>query len=84
MHVSDVRDCYNAALARDPGQAGRVEVEFMIGTTGVVERATALSSTLTDEKVASCITRAMRDWRFPAPTSGGPVGVRYPFVLEPG
>jgi hypothetical protein len=83
-HINEVRYCYNQGLVRDPTLAGKVSIQFTIGASGSVAVATVADSTLSDEKVASCIAKAVKRWTFPKPTGGGAVVVTYPFVLEPG
>jgi TonB family protein len=83
-HINEVRYCYEQGLARDPALSGKVSIQFTIDTTGSVSAATVADSTLSDEKVASCIAKAVKRWTFPKPTGGGSVVVTYPFVLEPG
>lgn len=83
-HVSEVRYCYEEALARDPTLAGRVTVSFVIGPTGAVQSASSSRSTLSGPRateVAECIVRRVRTWTFPAPDGGGIVAVDYPFVF---
>ena len=82
QHTGEVRACYERELARHPDLQGRVRVNFISGPTGHVQSAAVSSSTLGSEPVESCITGAVRSWRFPAPDGGGIVGVNYPFVLQ--
>lgn len=83
-HINEVRHCYNQGLVKDPTLAGKVEVQFVIGPSGSVSTSTIASSTLSDGKVDKCIAKAVKRWKFPSPTGGGMVVVKYPFVLEPG
>ncbi len=83
-HINEVRYCYNQGLVRDPSLKGKVSIQFTIGPTGKVPAAVVASHTLADEKVANCIAKAVKRWKFPKPTGGGNVVVTYPFTLEPG
>ncbi|MCX4244112.1 AgmX/PglI C-terminal domain-containing protein [Paraliomyxa miuraensis] len=83
-HINEVRYCYTMGLTKDPALAGKVEVSFIISPSGSVSSATVASSTLTDSTVDYCIAKAVKRWKFPKPTGGGVVAVKYPFVLEPG
>ena len=83
-HINEIRYCYNQGLARNPGLAGRVKIQFAIGATGKVPVAVVADSTLKDQNVANCIAKAVKRWRFPRPIDGDQVLVTYPFVLTPG
>lgn len=82
-HITEVRWCYMAGLARNAELAGRFVVDFEIAATGEVSRAEIRESTLADAQVTACVAEAVRQWKFPRP-EGGAVSVMYPFVLEPG
>ena len=79
-----IRECYELALAEQPGLSGRVRVRFVIAgepdVAGLVEEARvepeegmAPSSTL-DE----CLTQTVLSLEFPPPEGGGVVRVTYP------
>ncbi len=82
-HINEVRFCYEQALARDPGLAGRLAIQFVIDASGSVSIAVVEESTLADAQVGTCTTKAVKRWRFPKP-AGSSVVVTYPFVFEPG
>jgi len=81
-HINEVRMCYNQGLVKDPKLAGKVSVQFTIGASGSVTKSTVIDNTVSDEKVATCIAKAVKRWTFPKPEGGGVVEVTYPFVLE--
>jgi len=81
-HINEVRYCYNQGLARDPGLAGRVAVNFTIDGSGKVSAAVVGETTLKDAAVGACTSAAVQRWTFPKPKGGGTVEVAYPFVLE--
>lgn len=83
QHMSDVRRCYDALLRRNPSSGGRIVVEFRIATTGRVDSARATEDGIGDAAMATCLTSAVQQWTFPAPT-GGPVTVSFPFQLQSG
>lgn len=83
-HINEVRFCYATGLARRPKMRGRVVVRFTIGPNGRVSASKVARSSLRDKRVASCISAAVRRWKFPKPQGGGDVVVTYPFVLGPG
>ena len=63
-----VQDCYERELKRNPGLAGKVEIEFTIGEDGRVEQARVSNNTLSSDAVGACIVGRIRAWRFPKPT----------------
>lgn len=84
-NLAQVRDCYNAGLARDATLKGRVTITFTISSTGAVSAAEIDGATeMRDAEVSRCIAAAAKTWKFPEPEGGGNVVVTYPFVLESG
>jgi Ca-activated chloride channel homolog len=81
-HLNEVRHCYNQGLVSDPTLGGRVVIEFVIDAVGKVTSAVVGSSELGDVKVGQCIAAAVKRWTFPKSQGGGPVVVRYPFLLS--
>lgn len=82
-HLNEVKYCYELELARAPGLAGRVVVQFAIAPGGQVITSALASSTMGNARVENCTVQAVRRWLFPAPAGGGLVMVTYPFVLNP-
>lgn len=80
-HINEIRLCFNQGLAKDPTLEGRVTIQFTIGPDGTVPVAVVQDSNLTDPKVAQCMAKAVKRWKFPKPDGGGNVVVTYPFVL---
>ncbi|MCB9599500.1 MAG: AgmX/PglI C-terminal domain-containing protein [Polyangiales bacterium] len=80
-HINEVKFCYEQELNARPDLEGRVEVRFIISPTGSVQTAMVQSSTLSNNRVESCITQSVQRWTFPSPDGGGIVIVTYPFVL---
>lgn len=83
-HINEVRGCYNEGLSRDPAMAGKLSVKFTIGADGKVIKVEITGDTLGDDKVGTCLEKAIKRWKFPQPAGGGVVEVSYPFVLSPG
>lgn len=81
-HIDEVRYCYNEGLKLDPELAGRVVVDFVVGSEGKVTRSTAKSDM--DGEVPECIAKAVGRWMFPLPGDDQDVHISYPFELEPG
>lgn len=83
-HRRELTACYESELQRNPDLEGTVSVEWVIAPDGSVAASQVESSTLSSDAVESCITRRIRNWRFPEPRGGGTVRVTYPFVFSPG
>lgn len=77
-----VRACYDAALGRVPGLAGKVAVHFVISPGGPVASASVAEDTVGDAPLAACITAAVQTWVFPKPKGDGVVVVTYPFIFK--
>jgi outer membrane biosynthesis protein TonB len=77
-----IRYCYESQLMRYPTLRGKVTVDFIIGTSGRVQKVKLASNKLSQaaakDKVASCLIKFISRWRFPKP-KGGKVRVIYPF-----
>lgn len=82
-HINEVRSCYNAGLAHNPGLEGRVTVQFSIVSGGKVATAIIAENTTQDTKLGACIAQAVKRWRFPIPPGGGTTVVSYPLQLHP-
>lgn len=80
--INQIRYCYEKELAKDPKLSTKVSPRFVIGTTGSV---TSVSLAVASPNAAlnACVTRVVKQLRFPAP-KGGVVVVTYPFVFQPG
>ena len=79
-----IKYCYESALRRNPGMGGgKIIVQFRIGPDGRVIGAGVKANTIGNGgSVGSCISRAVRRWRFPK--SAGYAVVRYPFLFSSG
>jgi len=75
------RACYQGGLERNPGLAGRVATQFVIGRDGAVSNVSDGGSDLPDAAVRSCVQGAFRGISFPQP-EGGVVTVVYPIVFS--
>ncbi|QDE95564.1 AgmX/PglI C-terminal domain-containing protein [Myxococcus xanthus] len=80
-NLHEVHGCYERALLKDPGLAGKVVLEWTIGTNGRVVAAKTKSSTLRNASVESCILSKLKSWTFPSP-KGGVVIITYPFLFN--
>jgi hypothetical protein len=80
-HLQEVRACYERALLKAPGLAGKVVLEWTLSTSGSVVSARTKSSTLQSPEVEACILRQLSQWDFPR-AAGGVVIVSYPFLFN--
>ncbi|RMD99464.1 MAG: hypothetical protein D6812_11580 [Deltaproteobacteria bacterium] len=76
-----VQYCYNQELKKGKRLAGKLVIEFTIGTDGTVQRVRVIesASTLDDEDIRSCLTTRLQRWRFPHPPTQ--TVLRFPFLL---
>lgn len=75
-----IKDCYNAALARDPKAGGNYKLRFEIDATGAVKRIVLVSSEGTPS-LGDCLARAFLTVRF-APPGDGAGEFTVPIVLS--
>jgi hypothetical protein len=81
------KECYEAALERDPKLAGKMVFWFEIvgdeGVGGVVESADLVEgSTLDEAELTTCMRESLLSISFEAPRGSGRVTVKYPFDLS--
>lgn len=78
-YLSQVKTCHDISLKNNPSVQGRVEIEVEIMDGGVSSTSLVKNST-GDSKVASCIEKKIRRWKFPSECSDVAV---LPFALSP-
>lgn len=78
---AQMRKCYESAIKRKPGIAGKEVVKFTISREGPVSAAEITEDTVGDPEMHDCIIAAVKTWNFPAPVGGGIVIVTYPFTF---
>ncbi|MBL9102447.1 MAG: TonB family protein [Myxococcales bacterium] len=83
-HLGEVRDCYDDVLAVDPMARAKLVIDFTIGGDGVVTKSAVGAGSDGPAQLGECVSKAVRTWKFPAPSGGGDVKVTYPFLFEPG
>ncbi|MCB0408252.1 MAG: AgmX/PglI C-terminal domain-containing protein, partial [Bdellovibrionales bacterium] len=81
-HMGQIVYCYEKGLQVDPSAAGRVNVNFVIGGSGLVASAKVASSSVGSNTVDSCIVNKLSGWKFPKPHGNVNVKVSYPFELR--
>jgi hypothetical protein len=80
-HLAEVSGCYERALLKTPGLAGKVVLEWQITTAGTVGFAKTKSSTMQSAAVEACILTSLKDWKFPSAKGSG-VLITYPFMFN--
>jgi len=87
-HLAELRDCYEAELARSgapdagPAPNGTLKIRWTVGADGSVTSVEVLSASPgAGVRLAECVTDAIRSWRFPTPKAGKSV-ITYPFVFK--
>ncbi len=80
------RRCYDEQKKINPKLEGQVSVSFTIDVKGKVTEASLDSeqTTLTDEKVTSCLVAFVKTFTFPESARGMESKIRYPFVFTRG
>lgn len=76
-----IQDCYASRLRERPTLQGKLVARFDIGPSGKVIGATA--DGIQDPPLLLCVVKAVRQWQFQKPGSGGKLRVSYPFKFEP-
>lgn len=81
------KECYEAALERDPELGGKLTVNFEIvgdeSVGGIVESAELSDdSDIRDEEFMYCMRESMLSMSFEPPKGGGSVTVTYPFLFS--
>lgn len=80
-HLHEVSSCYERALLKETGLAGKIVLEWNISTAGTVTFAKTKSSTMKSASVEQCILGALKGWKFP-PAKGAGVVISYPFMFN--
>ena len=82
-HAAGVKYCYEKELQRKQSLSGNVDMFWVIGPDGSVQKASVKSSSLGDAAVEGCIIRQVKQWQFPKAAGQTIVG-RYPFLFKGG
>ncbi len=80
-HLHEVSSCYERALLKTPGLAGKIVLEWQITVSGSVGYAKTKSSSMQSAAVESCILTSLKTWKFP-PAKGAGVVITYPFMFN--
>lgn len=74
-----VGDCFTKHAFK--GQTGRMNVEIEIDLDGSVKAAKKLDSTMGNPLFETCVTDAVKTYKFPAPKNDGTVVTNWPFIF---
>ncbi|MDP1829123.1 MAG: AgmX/PglI C-terminal domain-containing protein [Archangium sp.] len=78
-----IRLCYERELTKAPGLEGKVVVKFLIGADGRVQSVEdASDEPFPSQKVTTCVLARFEGMKFPRPSGGGVVIVKYPFIFK--
>ena len=78
-----IQACYERALMTNPTMSGRIAFDWTVATNGRVKNVRVRSSTLENPKVANCIAKKIKRWKFPRP-KGGEATITFPFLFRSG
>jgi FHA domain len=77
------RTCYQREIEEtDSSFSGIVKLNFVIGASGSVSKASTSSEDNLPEKVKGCLLGVIKDIRFPRPSGGGVIEVTQPLNLS--
>ncbi|MEZ4703803.1 MAG: AgmX/PglI C-terminal domain-containing protein [Bdellovibrionota bacterium] len=79
-HKGRIQLCYEREAQKNPSLAGKVSVNFVVGSSGSVASASVRESSLANAMAEDCVIRAIR--RIPFPESGGETEVTLPFSFN--
>lgn len=79
-NASTLRRCYDELQKRAPGAAGRVTPRLAVTGRGRVDGVSFDDLTVGDAVFKSCLTKALKSWRFPHPVGGEAESVAYPAI----
>jgi hypothetical protein len=82
-HSNAIKFCYEKELQRKPTLAGKIEVYWVIGPDGVVDKSRIAVTTMDDGAVEGCVVRQVKQWSFPK-SDGRTVVQSYPFLFKGG
>ena len=79
---AQVRSCYERRLKMNNVLQGDLRLKLKVGGGGKVV-ATAMSGSLHDPEVLSCVRNLAQSWIFPVPSGGSCAVVQVPFQFSP-
>ena len=82
QHTDELRACYERELRKTKGLHGRIVVEWVVLSQGTVSTAAVKETSMKNKALESCITNAIKFWRFPAPKGGDMTRISCPLEFE--
>jgi tetratricopeptide (TPR) repeat protein len=82
-HRAGFRACYDAWSAKNPGVPGKVALSFYLDPDGILNQASADSTSFSSSEVTSCIVAHARTLTYPAAPNGKYTRYNYPFDFKP-
>ncbi len=84
-HINKYRACYDKMLASDSNRTVRVVLTLVVAADGTVTASIEKEAPDALEKTFyGCVDKAAESMKFPKPSNGGTVTIRYPLVFSPG
>jgi len=81
-NIGQIKHCYEKQLLIDPNIYGKIVMDWVIASTGLVNKAAVKKTTMNNTTVENCIATKIKGWKFPQPKGGGNVIVTYPFLFK--
>lgn len=81
-NMSSVIKCYEDELKLKKGLAGKIILNFEVGSEGKVITSQIANSTLNHPPTETCIVKSSKTWVFPKPEGNAAVQVNYPFIFK--
>ena len=79
QNMKGINTCFAKALMRTPGMSGEIDIQFKVAPSGAVSATRVARTTLGDSQVGKCISAAIRELTFPAPSGGREIMVTHNF-----
>jgi hypothetical protein len=79
-HLPEIKLCYDAARERNPKIKGKLTMNWEVDDQGRASKVEAdpSRSSLSDERVITCISDAIKTWNFPKAPQGTTAEIHYP------
>jgi len=81
--LPEIRYCYENALLKNTGLAGKISASWTIQANGRVANIGSASEEIKQNILHPCVREQINNWKFPTPKGGGVVHVKYPFLFNP-
>lgn len=83
-HSAEMRQCYQAALKKNPKLQGKLTFQWSIDDEGQAKNIllNERKSNLTHQQLIDCMTGELAKWKFEAAPPGMTIEVNYPFVFN--